>query len=162
MSRLLAGIVMLSLCAGAACGDRDTRGLVVGPLAPSAADLVGTWTGQEEISQVGDLAWNGTTTDRRGFSFTVGLSLSSDGRFRLTSAGFPADGPRVCTGAFSTRGSTIQFLPAAACPALPLTAFELTGLLGGDLLLEAASPQAPGAGTSGGADVQVRMQVRHD
>jgi hypothetical protein len=111
---------------------------------PSDANLVGSWTGMEEITTAEDNAGNVGSPADRGFSFPIVLNLDGSGRFTLFTSGYPTpfDNPedRSCGGVYTrTDSRSITFFPDAACRALPMSKFTLGRVAPTGITLEARS-----------------------
>lgn len=142
--------VLVAALAVAACGDEPTH-VFFGE--PSDNNLVGTWSGMEEITTAQDNASNFTYSDSdRGFSFPVAINFDDRGRFTLFTANFPAsydyDSDRTCSGAYTRKSNTISFFPSHACRALPMTKYTIGRVLPGGISLEARSNTVGNASAS--------------
>jgi hypothetical protein len=149
---ILAGMVSAAL---AGCDELHVTGsqLPIG----TTRNLLGVWTGVEEITTIEDIASNAPYGDRgeRGFSFPVALSLSSDGRFQLWASALTQGtqyGP--CQGIYRKRGNSLEFFSDRHCRALPLPRYTLGSVLPRGLTLEASTANSM---TTGAANVRVRL-----
>lgn len=134
-SAVAVGIVL------SACGPEPTH-VFFGP--PSESNLVGTWSGVEEITTAQDNASNiGYGDSDRGFSFPVVINFEDRGRFTLFTSGFPASytdaSVRTCSGAYTRNSTTISFFPGEGCRALPMTKYIIGRVLPSGITLEARS-----------------------
>jgi len=156
----------LSVFGLTACdGDDTPEGILF--FDPLPEQLVGLWTGIEEITTRGDRVLGPGGTGQGGFSFPVALELTKDRGFTLRSFGFPVGGngggDSFCAGVFRAEGQTIEFFPNSACRALPLNRFTIGRFFPDGLVLEAETGHAlPGTASSAAADIRVMIRVERD
>jgi hypothetical protein len=111
---------------------------------PSDANLVGSWSGMEEITTAEDNATNLGSPADRGFAFPIVLNLESNGRFTLFTAGYPTSfqdqDERSCSGLYTrTDSRSISFFANSACRALPMPKFTIGRVAPTGITLEARS-----------------------
>ena len=131
---------------------------------PQQQNLVGTWTGVEEITTDDDITSNinfpGTT--QGGFSFPVVINFGADGRFTLYTANVPTsyryEEDRTCSGAYSRKNATVQFYPSYLCRALPMSSYTLGRTLPSGISLEART-NTSGSTMASYASVHVRINL---
>jgi hypothetical protein len=108
---------------------------------PTDANLVGNWSGIEEITTAEDNSPNVGSPADRGFSFPVVINLTSDGRFTLITAGYPTSfdnqSDRSCSGVYTRRANTVTFFPRESCRALPMTRYTVGRVLPSGITLNA-------------------------
>ncbi len=125
----------------AACDVDPTHVFFQGP---TDANLIGTWSGMEEITTAEDNAGNVGSPADRGFAFPIVLNLDSNGRFTLFTSGYPTSfenqEDRSCSGVYTRSDSrSISFLPNSTCRALPMTRFTIGRVAPDGITLEARS-----------------------
>jgi hypothetical protein len=111
---------------------------------PSDANLVGSWSGMEEITTAEDISGNVGSPADRGHQFPIVLNLDASGRFTLFTSGYPTSftrpEDRSCSGVYTrTDSRSISFLPNESCRALPMTKFTIGRTLPDGITLEAKS-----------------------
>jgi hypothetical protein len=111
---------------------------------PSDANLVGSWTGTEEITTAEDNSGNVGSPADRGHQFPIVLNLDATGRFTLFTSGYPTSferpEDRSCSGTYARSDSrSISFFPNESCRALPMTKFTIGRTLPDGITLEAKS-----------------------
>ena len=134
-------LLLLAGCLTAACDAEPNAFFFQGP---SDANLVGSWSGFEEITTAEDNAGNVGSPADRGFSFPIVINLESNGRFTLFTSGYPTsfDDPndRSCRGSYTrTDSRSISFFPNESCRALPMTKFTIGRVAPAGITLEARS-----------------------
>jgi hypothetical protein len=106
-------------------------------------NLVGTWTGFEEISTVQDIATNTGSPADRGYNFPIVVTLQADNRFTLFTSGYPTsfenEFERTCIGIYTQQNRTISFFPNESCRALPMTKYVLGAAVPNAITLSANS-----------------------
>jgi hypothetical protein len=131
-------IVLAALCA--ACDVDVTH---VFRAEPSDENLIGTWSGIEEITSAEDNASNVGSPADRGYRFPVVMNLEDDGRFTLFTSGYATsysnETDRTCSGIYTRRSNTISFFPNESCRALPMTRYVIGRVLPQGITLEAHS-----------------------
>jgi hypothetical protein len=131
---------------------------------PSESNLVGTWSGVEEITTAQDNASNiGYSDSDRGYSFPVVINFEEGGRFTLFTSGYAAtyDNPnsRTCSGAYTRNSTTISFFPAQSCRALPMSKYVIGRVLPNGVTLEARSNTV---GNSSASYMSMRVFIKLD
>jgi len=111
---------------------------------PTDANLVGSWSGFEEITTAEDISGNVGSPADRGFQFPIALNMDGNGRFSLFTSGYPTsfDDPsdRTCSGIYTrTDSRSITFFPSESCRALPMTKFTIGRVAPSGITLEARS-----------------------
>ena len=159
MRKTLSAVAAAVLIAG--CGPEPTH---VFYAAPSESNLVGSWSGVEEITTAQDNASNiGYSDSDRGFSFPVIINFEDGGRFTLFTSGYAASysdpTDRTCTGAYSRNSTTISFFPGESCRALPMTKYLIGRVLPNGITLEARSNTV---GNSSASYLSMRVFIRLD
>ncbi|HET9440680.1 MAG TPA: hypothetical protein VFO52_10940 [Longimicrobiales bacterium] len=132
---------LLAALAVAGCDDVPTH---VFFNQPSSENLVGTWSGVEEITTAEDIGGSnvGSPADR-GFTFPVLMNFEHNGRFTLITSGystsFDDESDRTCWGSYTRSSHTISLFPFESCRALPLTRYTLGSVLPNGITLQAHS-----------------------
>jgi hypothetical protein len=111
---------------------------------PTDANLVGSWSGFEEITTAEDNSGNVGSPADRGFQFPVALTLDGNGGFTLFTSGYPTSfedpDDRSCSGLYTrTDSRSITFFPHESCRALPMTKFTIGRVAPSGITLEARS-----------------------
>lgn len=134
-------ILLMACCMVAGC-DADPNAFFF--QGPTDANLVGSWSGFEEITTAEDNAGNVGSPADRGFRFPILINLHGDGRFTLLTSGYPTSfndpNDRSCSGLYSrTDSRSISFFPNESCRALPMTRFTIGRVAPAGITLEARS-----------------------
>lgn len=144
----------------AACGPEPTHVFFE---SPSVANLVGTWSGTEEITTAEDNSPNVGSPADRGFTFPVVINFDNQGRFTLFTTGYAAsfdnDSDRTCSGAYTRKSNTISFFPSESCRALPMTKYSIGRVLPTGITLEASSNAV---GNASASYLTMRVFIRLD
>ncbi len=152
----LAGTVLLAAC------DDDTDPMFIYQES-ARLELVGVWTGVEEITTVEGASGIGLSGPSRGFSFPVALTLRPDGTFQLFTSNLPAsysnESDRTCEGVFTRQSSTVQFFPARACRALPLSTYAVGRVLPFGITLKASTANSV---QYSAASIKVQLRLDRD
>lgn len=153
-------LVALLLALGVAgCEEgADTAPLVV---VPRGGDLVGMWTGTEEVTGATDVVSGVDGGIEEGVKFRVALRLRSDRAFRLWVSNFPVAGQtesRVCEGVYDLDGNILEFFPESVCRALPLSRFSIGRAFPDELTLDARTNRTTRTSTTGSVRVFMRLE----
>ena len=124
-------------------------------------DLVGVWSGVEEITTAEDIGFN--LGNEHGFSFPVVLRLLPDRTFVLSTANFPTsfndESDRTCAGTWVPNGTSVEFYSVSACRALPLSRYAVGRVIPFGITLQASTSDSFGASS---ASIRVRLRLDRD
>lgn len=126
-------------------------------------DVLGFWTGTEEISSTRARA----SLPPENLRFPVAVEFRDDRRFTLwsyrASSGSTGSPDRTCDGVFRTERTTLEFFPEEDCGSLPLHRFVVGRFAPQGLLLEGRSDSAVRDGSGEEAsNLVVRIRVERD
>lgn len=167
-ARTILAAGLATAIAATGCDDDDGFDAIVA-FGPDLEDVVGFWTGVEEITGAGGAAAILLIGDQyqSGFRFPVALELRIDRSFVLRSFAVAVrdagENDRVCTGVYAIDGNTLKFFPNELCRPLPLSAYTIGRFAPDGLILE-ANTRAPVllSGDPAVGDIRVRIRVERD
>jgi hypothetical protein len=126
-------------------------------------DLVGIWSGIEEITSAEDPGFNLGVGNERGYTFPVVLRLHVGRTFELTTVNFPTsfddDFDRTCVGTWVPDVTSVHFFPESTCRALPLSRYSVGRVLPFGITLQASTADSFGQNN---ASIRVRLRLDRD